>query len=166
MRTEINNEVSKTIYFDMDGTIADLYAVDEWLPKLRSEDSTPYRDAKPMVNMSILARRLNKLSRMGFDIAVVSWTAKNGTPKYNNEVAKAKKEWLKKHLRSVEFSEIVIAEYGIPKSTLVKDKNGILFDDEYNNRIEWKGMARDTNDILDTLKAIELSSESGRVSLN
>ena len=34
----------KMICFDMDGTIADLYAVPGWLEKLRAEDATPYRD--------------------------------------------------------------------------------------------------------------------------
>lgn len=38
----------KTIYFDMDGTIANLYGVDNWLPRLRSEDATPYEEACPM----------------------------------------------------------------------------------------------------------------------
>ena len=33
----------KAIYFDMDGTIADLYAVDGWLADLRSENVRPYR---------------------------------------------------------------------------------------------------------------------------
>ena len=36
----------KMICFDMDGTIADLYAVDNWLAKLRAEDETPYQEAK------------------------------------------------------------------------------------------------------------------------
>ena len=42
--------------FDMDGTIADLYADPNWLPKLRAYDPTPYINAKPLVNMSRLAR--------------------------------------------------------------------------------------------------------------
>lgn len=35
----------KMICFDMDGTIADLYAVPNWLDKLRAEDASPYADA-------------------------------------------------------------------------------------------------------------------------
>ena len=33
--------MTKAIYFDMDGTIADLYAVDGWLDMLRAYDPTP-----------------------------------------------------------------------------------------------------------------------------
>ena len=43
-----------TIYFDMDGTIADLYNVENWLPKLRAEDASPYIEAEIMVDASEL----------------------------------------------------------------------------------------------------------------
>ena len=52
----------KMICFDMDGTIADLYGVDNWLEKLRSEDVSPYRDAEPIYNMEVLATVLNILT--------------------------------------------------------------------------------------------------------
>ena len=32
---------TKMVVFDMDGTIADLYAVPNWLQMLRAEDPTP-----------------------------------------------------------------------------------------------------------------------------
>ena len=43
---------TKAIYFDMDGTIADLYSVEGWLPMLRAHNATPYTQAKTLVNMS------------------------------------------------------------------------------------------------------------------
>ena len=54
-----------TIYFDMDGTIADLYAVDNWLAKLRSSDPSPYAEAETLLNMSHLARLLHKVQALG-----------------------------------------------------------------------------------------------------
>ena len=45
-----------TIWFDMDGTIADLYGVDGWLDNLINEDTRPYDIAKPLVNMAYLSR--------------------------------------------------------------------------------------------------------------
>ena len=51
----------RIINFDMDGTIADLYGVDGWLNDLINGDTRPYDIAKPLVNMSALARRLNAL---------------------------------------------------------------------------------------------------------
>jgi hydroxymethylpyrimidine pyrophosphatase-like HAD family hydrolase len=34
--------MTKAIYFDMDGTIANLYGVENWLPKLQAKDETPH----------------------------------------------------------------------------------------------------------------------------
>ena len=41
----------KMICFDMDGTLADLYGVQDWLDYLIEEDETPYLIAEPMCNM-------------------------------------------------------------------------------------------------------------------
>ena len=144
----------RTIYFDMDGTIANLYAVNGWLPMLKAEDTTPYTLAEPMMRMNVLARLLNGLKRKGFKVGIVSWTAKNGTTEYNERVRKAKIEWLKNHLKSVQFDEIHIVEYGTPKHEIVNDKNGILFDDEEPNRVGWTGTAFDVDNIIEVLKGI------------
>lgn len=139
----------KKIYFDMDGTIANLYSVDGWLEYLINRDTTPYEVAQPMVNFSNLARLLHKLQRNGYTIGIISWTAKNSTEEYNERVAQAKRQWLAKHLPSVSFDEIHIVEYGTPKSTC---GNGILFDDEEKNRLEWNGTAYNVNNILEVLR--------------
>ena len=146
--------MSKAIYFDMDGTIANLYGVDNWLTKLRAEDESPYTDAEPLLRLSQLARLLNQLQLKGYIIGVVSWLSKNGTEAYNEKVTRAKLEWLKEHLRSVNFDEIIITEYGTPKEEIVNFPNGILFDDELKNRENWKGQAFDETKILEVLKAL------------
>ena len=40
--------MSKMVWFDMDGTIADFYSVDNWLEKIINEDTSPYAEAKPL----------------------------------------------------------------------------------------------------------------------
>ena len=87
-----------TIWFDMDGTIADLYGVDNWLAMLRAYDATPYIQAKPMLNMSKLARLLHKAQAEGWRIGIVSWLSKEPQASYDQEVTQAKASWLKKHL--------------------------------------------------------------------
>ena len=118
------------IYLDMDGTIADLYAVPNWLKMLRAENPSPYIQAEPLVRLSALARHLNRLQRNGYIIGIISWGSKHATPEYDEAVAKAKNFWLNKHLPSVKFDEIHIVPYGTPKSTVAREKNGYLFDDE------------------------------------
>ena len=139
------------IYFDMDGTISDLYGVEGWLDYLINGNPFPYENAKPMVNMSRLARRLNTLQREGCEICVISWLAKCSTAEYDELVTRAKLAWLEKHLASVRFDEIHIVAYGTPKQTL---GNGILFDDEIGNRNAWGRGAFEPKDIFSVLNGL------------
>ena len=66
-------------------------------------------------------------------------------------VAKAKEDWLARHLGSVHFDEIKIAKYGMPKQFLADHAFGILFDDEQQNRDNWVGEAYDVHNILEVL---------------
>lgn len=144
----------RSIYFDMDGTIADLYAVDNWLQKLLAHDPTPYINATPLLRLSALARILNRLQRNGYKIGIVSWLSKANNAEYNEAVTAAKIKWINRHLPSVNFDEIKIVPYGTPKSEVVNDPSGILFDDEENNRIEWRGTAFDVNNIIEILRGL------------
>ena len=142
----------KQINFDMDGTIANLYGVEGWLEDLINHNARPYKEAKPMVNFNSLARVLNRLQRQGYRICVISWLAKNSNKEYDEEVTKAKREWLAKHLASVKWDEINIVAYGTPKATVGK---GILFDDEVQNREQWNGKAYDVTNIIEILKGLK-----------
>ena len=149
------DNINRAIYFDMDGTIADFYGVDNWLDMLMDNDTTPYRIAKPLVNMNVLARYLNRLQSKGYAIGIVSWLSKKGNNKYNKEVTETKKKWLAKHLKSVKWNEVHIVKYGTPKHKVVNNTNGILFDDEEQNRTNWKGIAHDEKNIINVLKTID-----------
>lgn len=146
--------MTKAIYFDMDGTIANLYGVEGWLDDILTENVRPYREANTMVRMNALAKILNNLKKDGFTLGIVSWLAKGSTEKYDEMVKTAKQEWLNIHLPSVKFDEIHIVPYGTPKEKVVDFPMGYLFDDEEPNRKNWKGDAFDVNDILGILKEI------------
>lgn len=141
------------IWFDMDGTIADLYGVDGWLEMLVAQDETPYAVAKPLVNLSLLARLMNKAQRNGFEICIVSALAKNSTTDYDEKVMNAKITWLTKHLKSVQFNEIKFVPYWFTKND-VNGGNDILFDDEERHLTAWTGTAYNANKMIDTLKAL------------
>ena len=143
--------MKKIINFDMDGTIADLYGVDNWLAKVHASDPSPYIEAKPLLNLSALARRLNRLLREGYEVKVISWTAMNATPAYNEAVETAKREWLKNHLPSVNFTAVEIVDYGTPKHEI---SEGILFDDNAQVRAEWGEGAFDVDNILGVLGSL------------
>lgn len=143
--------MTKAIWFDMDGTIANLYGVENWLNFLDNEDATPYEIAKPLINMQVLARLLNKAQNQGYTINIISWLSKNSTDDYDEMVTKAKIKWLKKHLKSVKFDKIDIVPYGTPKQD---NRFGFLFDDEKNNRNNWNDVAFDEKEIIKNIKKI------------
>ncbi|MBR2506875.1 MAG: hypothetical protein IKB70_08285 [Bacilli bacterium] len=143
-----------TINFDMDGTIADLYGVENWLDYLIAEDTTPYAVATPLLRLSALARRLNTLQRNGYNLAVISWLSKSGSPEYNERVTAVKMAWLAKHLPSVHWDRITIVPYGTPKENFCFSPADILFDDEERNRNNWTGRAYDVQNIMEILREI------------
>ena len=144
----------RTIWWDMDGTIANLYAVNDWLPKLRSEDPSPYAEAEVMWNMSQLARLMNRVQKLGYKLGIISWTSRGGSESYNKAVAETKKAWLGQHLASVKFDSIRIVNYGTPKSVVMNTEDDILFDDEEPNRTNWQGEAFEPEMMMKVLKAL------------
>lgn len=147
-------QLNVTINFDMDGTIANLYGVENWLPMLENHIETPYLIAPPLLRLCTLARVLNRLQREGYRLAVISWLAKGSNADYDERVTNAKLEWLAKHLPSVHWDRITIIEHGTPKENFCETPFDILFDDEEKNRKNWNGIAFDVNDIVGILKTL------------
>lgn len=129
--------MTKVLVFDMDGTIANLYEVENWLSDLRSENPRPYEIAKPMYDMEILADILNLLKSQGWRIAVTSWLSKESTKQYDEMVRKAKREWLEKY--QFPFDEIHLVKYGTTKANCTRKLGGyqILVDDNETVRKGW-----------------------------
>ena len=144
--------MKKAIYFDMDGTLNCFYEVEGWLDDLQNEKVRPYIVAKPALNMSLLARLLNRLQARGWMLGVISCTSKCGSELYHGEIALAKLIWLHEHLKSVQWDEIKIVDYGTNKYEACG--GGILFDDEERNRNTWEDEAYNPESIIPILKEL------------
>lgn len=130
----------KMICFDMDGTIADLYAVQNWLPMLRAFDPTPYAVAEPMWDMAKLADLLHLAQSQGIEIRVITWLSKDSNPEYDRAVREAKREWLE--AQGFPFDHFHGVKYGATKADSVRkylgeDESAILFDDNAKVRAGW-----------------------------
>ena len=125
------------ICFDMDGTIANLYGVEDWLPKLRAEDASPYLDAKPMWDMEALAGILRQLHNQGITITVITWLAKDSSAEYKKAVREAKLGWLEKY--DFPFDHFHGVQYGATKADSVRrfTNNAGLIDDNAKVRSGW-----------------------------
>jgi hypothetical protein len=129
--------MNKTIVFDMDGTIADFYGVENWLIEIRNESTRPYELAKPLYDMETLNVILDFLKISGWHIVVTSWLAKGSTKEYKEKVRKAKLEWLKKY--DFPFDEIHLVQYGTTKANCTRHIGGfqVLVDDNEKVRKGW-----------------------------
>ena len=148
-------KVNNTVWFDMDGTIADLYGVKDWLSYLKNGNILPYEICKLKYEKVALLNSFKSLKDKGYKLGVISWTAKNGANDYNQAVKNAKIEWLKRHDLYNLLDEILITCYGENKShTCEKFGRGILVDDEQQNLISWSnGLTIDaTKNILEELE--------------
>lgn len=148
------------IVFDMDGTIADLYGVKNWLPLLREYSPKPFEIAKPMWDMEKLATICEKLAHSGNEIHIVTWLSKESTPTYDKEVTKAKRVWLEKY--GFYYNHFHAVPYGTPKAEVMKpymqkNETAMLFDDNAEVRSSWHlGNAIDptTENILKILEKL------------
>ena len=129
--------MNKTLVFDMDGTIADLYGVDGWLEMLRNEDPTPYTIAKPLYDMDTLNLLVEILKAEGWRIVVTTWLAKESSSLYDELVRNAKIKWLEKV--GFPYDEIHLVKYGTTKANCTRKHGGfqILVDDNEKIRKGW-----------------------------
>ena len=144
----------KAIYFDMDGTIADLYGYDNWLEMLHAEDTTPYEECGCLVNIEELREVLNNFIAAGVTIGIISWGAMGGSREYCKRTRKAKIEWCEKYFPNV-FTEYHVVKYGTPKHYVRKIKDSILVDDNADVLQAWKGETVDaTQNIVELLREL------------
>ena len=141
-----------TIYFDMDGTIADFYSVPHWLDHLDRMETTPYELAKPMFNFSAFARLLHAVQAKGHRIGIISALSRTGDADFHARIKKAKSKWLAQHLPSVNWDEIHYVPYGSNKIEYATEEFVMLFDDEFGNRANWVGISYTPDKILEVLR--------------
>ena len=151
--------MNKTLVFDMDGTIADLYGVDNWLNDLRAENPRPYEVAKPIYDMDILNALLMIFKAMGWKIVVTTWLAMGSTKEYDTLVREAKIAWLEKY--DFPYDEIHLVKYGTTKANCTRHIGGmqVLVDDNEKVRKGWNlGKTIDANENI-IEKLVDLINE-------
>jgi len=142
------------IYFDMDGTVYDLYGVENWEARLNAEDATPYCEGCPLVDMDELNDTLAQFVALGFTIGVITWTAMHGSKDYNKAVRKVKRTWVRENMPCV--SEFHCVKYGTPKHRVAKCKKSALVDDNAEVRHAWKnGITVDASNCEETVKILK-----------
>lgn len=123
-----------TIYFDMDGTIANFFGVKGWKNSIDREETTPYEIAEPLYNREEMDAVMTELKNRGYKIGIITYVAYGATKEYADRIRKAKRNWLNKNFPYA--TEIHMTDHKTPKHYTAKD-NGILVDDCKENRDRW-----------------------------
>lgn len=149
----------KKIYFDMDGTVYDLYGIDNWLEMLMNEEKGAFLIGNPLVDMNKLENICLWLIKKGYQIGIITWLPMGASLEYCEVCTEEKRKWAEKNMPYI--SEFYALEYGTPKqyAPARRASEMWLIDDNREVREMWvtgkQRKAIDANeDILEALGRI------------
>ena len=123
------------VYFDMDGTISDLYGVHNVFNRLDNLDATPYLEAKPInkyINM------LKEFKTMGYHVCILSCLGIISEDKFDKDTIHYKNEWLNRYIGSKYIDERIYIPNTKHKEQYITHP-GILVDDDDRVLVNWNG---------------------------
>lgn len=157
--------MKRTLYFDMDGTIADLYGSDEWLHKIQMREQV-FTDLEQMSWFEEAKELIKSLKFVGWNIEVITWLPMNASQEYKDLSIEGKMAWIDTNAKGI-FDKINLVDYGTPKQIFADYGNiSYLFDDNEEVRQEWEastvGEAFDAKDMIRVLRML-VKSEAYRM---
>lgn len=103
----------KKIYFDMDGTVYDLYGMENWLEMLRNEEKGAFTLGNALVDTVALKEVCLRLIAKGYQIGIITWLPMGASLEYCEICTKEKRRWAENNMPYI--SEFYALEYGVPK---------------------------------------------------
>ena len=134
----------KSIWFDMDGTIAELYKVEGWLTSLREKDWSVYNECAPRHNYQRINAAIEALVEQGWEVGVITWGSKGiGWSKDLDEIGEIKFNWLCKFFPTLADGHFACIPYGYSKAQYLEEMDDIyavayLVDDNKEVRENWR----------------------------
>lgn len=127
----------KKIYFDMDGTVADLYSEENWLDNLQNERKGSFINLQPLVDMIELSRVCYQLMEHGYRFGVITWLPMGASREFERVCEREKKHWVYTLMPWV--TEFYAQTYDEPKQNapIHKATQMILVDDSAEVRAKW-----------------------------
>lgn len=131
--------MKRTIYFDMDGTLAALFFIKDFAARLDNGDCTVYMECKTLYKPAEMSAVIAALKAKGYDIGIISYVNEK-----NMESAKAAKmAWLSENFPYANSEKIHIVTKAISKASYYS-KGDILVDDASANRAAWESKGGET----------------------
>ena len=126
--------MSIKVYFDLDGTLYNLYGIENWLETIETEQKGIFNSyglnlVERIKDLEELDEVIKQLSIYGVEFNVITWLPMGASVEYEEICAKEKKEWVRKYLPFI--NEIVCQPYGTPKQKGISKRASkmILIDD-------------------------------------
>jgi len=147
-------------WFDMDGTLYDLYKIPNWLERLRNYDITVYGEEHQVISRGLQVVRYiegikydyalkDNLKNIEIDLGTITWGSKVANYSFNMQTALTKRSWLIAcGMDELAKHNYYCLPYGIPKHEVAQWHDykistkqttlHILFDDNKEIRAEWR----------------------------
>lgn len=126
--------MNKVVYFDMDGTIADLYGVSNCFKRLDNMDATVYSEAKPIdkyINM------LKEFHTMGYKVIILSALGMVSSKRFDKDTIRNKGIWLDTYVGKEYIDERIYIPNTKHKELYQLFGKGILVDDDDRVLMNW-----------------------------
>ena len=123
--------MSKLVYFDMDGTISDLYGVSNIF--MDSLDASVYYEAKP-INKYI--DMLKEFHNMGYKVIILSCLGMISEKQFDIDTINNKNRWLDEYVGDKYIDERIYLPYTKHKEQYITEY-GILVDDDDKVLMNW-----------------------------
>lgn len=112
--------MSIKIYFDLDGTLYNLYGIPNWLEMLQNEQEGVFLKGPAIETIDKLIAPVHSLLDIGVQFGVISWLPMQASPEYEEICRQEKLQWIEQNLPFV--TEIAITSYGIPKQNAIRKR--------------------------------------------
>lgn len=134
----------KSIWFDMDGTIAELYKVEGWLVSLREGDWNVYAECEPRTHAERIRSAVEALVAHGWQVGVITWASKGiDWGKDLDAIRDVKFNWLCENFPEIADGRFACIPYGYSKAQFLEEMGdnyslAYLVDDNREVRAEWR----------------------------
>ena len=138
--------MANTTWFDMDGTIYDLYKQAGWLQALRSEDwERAFYLGKPRAHIDRINAAIEALAGNGWKVGIITWAPKGygWDDEQIEEVAMVKHRWACEFTPFLADCSFACIPYGVSKAQFLLDMEqagelNYLVDDNKEVRKDWR----------------------------
>lgn len=136
-----------SIWFDMDGTIAELYKVKNWLSDLRAGDWSVYDRALPRAHFERINEAIEGLIENGWQVGVITWASKDiNFGAELNAIGDIKFDWLCRFFPALADGKFACIPYGYDKAQFMQEMHNdchpyevsYLVDDNKEVRATWR----------------------------